>query len=101
MRVVMTSRISRFVPLLISIACLLTAAGAVPAVYQPPLLKKVGIDQKLNVQVPPDLVFTDSTGKQVRLGDYFGKKPLILALVYYKCPNLCTMVLNDITRSMN
>lgn len=46
-------------------------------------------------------MFRDEAAKDVRLGQYFGRKPVILALVYYKCPMLCTMVLNDLTRSMN
>ena len=54
----------------------------------------VGIDQHLNEQVPLDLVFRDDVGQAVKLGDYFGKKPVILALVYYECPMLCTLTLN-------
>lgn len=65
------------------------------------ILNDVGIDQKLGAQVDPDLVFRDEFGRDVRLGQYFGRRPLILALVYYKCPMLCTMVLNDLARSMN
>jgi protein SCO1/2 len=70
---------------------------------QPAILKDVGIDQKLGAQVPPDLVFRDQSGREVKLGDYFGKsnRPIILTLVYYKCPMLCTMVLNDLVRTMN
>lgn len=88
----------------ISVLCLLCLTGAVgPAStsQKPSVLKNVGIDQKLNVQVPPDLKFRDANGREVKLGDYFGKRPMILALVYFKCPGLCTMVLNDITRAMN
>src|SRR5207244_5992918 len=55
----------------------------------PPLLRDVGIDQRLNQQVPLDLEFRDETGKAVRLGDYLGHKPAVLALVYYQCPMLC------------
>jgi protein SCO1 len=70
---------------------------------QPAILNDVGIDQKLGVQVPLDLVFRDENGKEVKLGDYFGKsqRPIILTLVYYKCPMLCTMVLNELVRTMN
>jgi protein SCO1/2 len=60
----------------------------------PDVLEKVGIDQKLNAQVPLDAVFRDETGRQVKLGDYFGKRPVVLSLVYYECPMLCTQVLN-------
>ena len=68
---------------------------------KPNILDRVGIDQKLDAQVPLDLVFRDDTGATVRLGDYFtGQRPVILALVYYRCPMLCTMVLNDLTRTL-
>jgi len=60
----------------------------------PKALKGVGIDQKLNEQLPLDLVFKDEKGASVKLGDYFGKKPVVLALVYYQCPMLCNQVLN-------
>ncbi len=67
----------------------------------PPQLMDVGIDQRLNNQVPLDLVFHDETGKTVRLGDYFGKRPVILSLVYYNCPQLCPMVENGLLESLN
>lgn len=60
----------------------------------PKALDDVGIDQKLNEQLPLDLVFRDEDGQNVRLNDYFGKKPVVLALVYYECPMLCNQVLN-------
>jgi len=66
----------------------------------PTLLKDIGIDQKLGAQVPPDLTFTDETGKSVHLGDFLGKRPVVLSLVYYQCPMLCTMTLNDLTHTM-
>jgi len=53
-----------------------------PANTRPPRLENVGIEQHLDAQVPPDLVFRDETGKTVKLGNYFGQKPLILNLVY-------------------
>ena len=53
-----------------------------------------GLDQKLNAQVPLNLTFRDETGATVRLGNFFGTKPVILVLAYYECPNLCTLVLN-------
>jgi len=60
----------------------------------PKVFKDVGIDQKLNQQLPLDLVFKDENGADVKLGDYFGKKPVVLSLVYYQCPMLCNQVLN-------
>ncbi len=63
------------------------------------MMQRVSIDQKLDAQLPLDLTFRDETGKTVRLGDYFGKRPVVLAFVYYGCPSLCTMVLNGMNQS--
>jgi protein SCO1/2 len=71
-----------------------------PANVRPPGLKNVGIEQHLDEQIPPELAFRDESGKAVRLGDYFGKKPMILNLVYYKCPMLCGEVLSGLVSSM-
>jgi protein SCO1/2 len=71
-----------------------------PANVRPPGLKNVGIQQNLNDQIPPGLVFRDETGNAVKLGDYFGSKPLILNLVYYKCPMLCSEVLAGLTSAL-
>jgi protein SCO1/2 len=60
----------------------------------PKALTGVGIDQKLNEQLPLDLVLKNENGESVKLGDYFGKKPVVLALVYYQCPMLCNQMLN-------
>lgn len=69
-------------------------------VDRPSPLKNVGIDQKLNSQIPLDLPFRDEAGRDVKLGEYFGKKPVVLALVYYSCPMLCTQILNGLTSSL-
>ena len=67
----------------------------------PAVLQKVGIEQKLNEQLPLEAVFKDENGKEVKLGEYFGKgRPVILALVYYECPMLCNEVLNGLTGSL-
>lgn len=66
----------------------------------PPILREVSIAQNLNKQIPADLMFRDESGKPVRLGDYFGKKPILLSLVYFDCPALCTEVLNGELRTM-
>ena len=60
----------------------------------PKALNGVGIDQKLNEQLPFDLELKNENGEPVKLGDYFGKKPVMLSLVYYECPMLCNQVLN-------
>jgi protein SCO1 len=67
---------------------------------RPQLLKQVGVDQKLDESIPLHLAFRDETGKQVELGQYFAGKPVVLSLVYYSCPMLCTQVLNGIERSL-
>jgi protein SCO1/2 len=71
-----------------------------PASVRPPGLKNVGIRQNLNQPIPPDLVFQDDRGQSVRLGDYFGQKPIILSLVYYRCPMLCGEVLSGLEHSL-
>jgi protein SCO1 len=95
--------------LLFALALLTTAAWSQrmsksimspPANVRPPYLENVGIEQHLDAQIPPDLAFIDDTGKPVRLGEYFGKKPLILNLVYYKCTMLCGEALAGLTGAM-
>jgi protein SCO1 len=66
-----------------------------------PIFDQVGIEQKLNSQVPLDLTFTDESGQPVQLRKYFGSKPVILTLVYYQCPMLCSQVLNGMTGALN
>jgi protein SCO1/2 len=66
----------------------------------PAPLSDVRIDQRLNEQIPLDLFFRDETGRQVKLAEYFGSKPVILALVYYQCPMLCNEILNGLLSSI-
>jgi protein SCO1/2 len=69
--------------------------GPVPTGKSNEVLKQVNIEQKLGSQIPLDLKFRDESGREVRLGEYFGKgKPVALTLVYYECPMLCNQVLN-------
>ncbi len=92
-----------------SLLCLALAAQALPQTQdllnmkgqdRPIPLQKVKIDQRLNSQVPLDATFRDETGKTVKLGDYFGKRPVLMALVYYECPMLCTQILQGMVRSL-
>jgi protein SCO1 len=62
----------------------------------PQLLKKVAIVQRLNSQLPLNLAFRDENGNLVHLGDYFGKRPVILGLVYYQCKMLCPEEINGL-----
>ncbi len=88
--------------------CLTLFDETVPAPAQnastlPGPLKGVGFDQRLNEYVPLDLLFRDEAGQTVRLGDYIATappRPTILALVYYECPMLCTVVLNGLLGSL-
>ena len=66
----------------------------------PAILNGVGIAQNLNQQLPLGLTFTDDAGRQVQLASYFGKRPVILALVYYQCPMLCSEELNGLTGAL-
>ncbi len=60
------------------------------------VLQQVTFQQRLNQQVPLDLVFRDESGRAVTLGQYFGKRPVILTLAYYRCPMLCDQVLHGL-----
>jgi protein SCO1/2 len=73
-----------------------TPAGSSPTAD---LLRDVGIEQHLDSQLPLDAAFRDETGREVKLGDYFGDQPVVVALVYYRCPMLCTQVLNGFLKS--
>jgi len=64
------------------------------------IAKNVRFDQNLGVQVPLDLPFVSDTGAPVHLGDYFHKRPVLLVLDYYRCPNLCGIVLNSLVTSL-
>jgi protein SCO1/2 len=107
-------RVLRVLPLLLTMVCGIGVARAyaqpsgplmVPppgkaALERVPLLKDVDIVQHLGAKIPLDLPFVDENGKDVTLAKYFGARPVVLALVYYECPMLCTQVLNGVYSSM-
>ncbi|MCC7417087.1 MAG: SCO family protein [Acidobacteria bacterium] len=66
----------------------------------PPALKAIGFDQHIDERLPLDVPFTDDAGRQVRLGDYFGKRPVVLTFAYFECPMLCTMSLNGLVSAL-
>ncbi len=66
----------------------------------PPQLKEVTFKQQLNKRLPLDTEFKDENGRVVRLGDFFGPRPVVLAFVYYQCPMLCTQVMNGISSAI-
>jgi len=72
-----------------------TTASTVPAP-----LREIGFDQRLNERAPLDAPFRDEEGRDVTLGGYFGSKPVVLALVYYNCPMLCSQVLSGLTSAL-
>lgn len=81
------------------LACAIVAHGqAVPdnvgqsSAALPPALQNVGFSPQLNAQLPLDLAFHDESGREIRLRDYFDRRPVVLALVYYSCPMLCDQV---------
>ncbi len=85
---------------LVLLTLAIAAVGQDNASVTPLQLRGVGIDQRLNNQVPLNLKFRDETGQTVTLGSYFGKKPVILSLVYYTCPMLCTMAENGLLNAL-
>ena len=91
----MNARAALFATVLL-VACSSARAQMVPSSVPPkglpPALQNVGFDPQLDAQLPLDLPFTDEAARSVRLGDYFGHKPVVLAFVYYGCPMLCNQV---------
>lgn len=67
-----------------------------PSSAMPAALQQVRFDQKLDARLPLDARFKDENGASVALGDYFGKRPVVLAFVYYECPMLCNQILNGL-----
>jgi len=83
--------------IILIILCLIMSGEAVSGQsLSDSVLQRIAFDQKLGDTVSLDLVFRDESGQPVRLGGYFGKKPVILVLGYYGCPMLCTFVLNGL-----
>lgn len=87
--------------LLISTLALIFSSATAFA-QDPPagVLAEIGIDQKLNAPIPMNLLFRDESGTDVRIGEFFHGKPVILSLVYYECPMLCSMTLNGLVKSL-
>ena len=67
----------------------------------PTALRAIGIDQRLDETIPRDIELVDETGRSVRLGEFFGERPVILVPAYYTCPMLCSQVLQGVTRSLS
>ena len=87
---------TRTIPCTLGLAASLACGAAAAADRLPASLNEVGLDQRLNELVSLELAFRDETGRQVRLGDYFQGRPVVLVLAQYRCPLLCNQVLNGL-----
>lgn len=87
---------------LLAIVALVSWAVTVASAQEqrPDPLRQVGIDQRLNSPVPLDLHFRDEAGVSRRLGEYLSQRPTVLVLAYYRCPRLCTEVLNGLVAAV-
>ena len=103
-----TVPIRRIAAALVALALASAAAAQVPAPPEfapaantrPKILEQARIEQRLGQQLPLDAVFKDQDGRTVKLGDYFGKRPVVLAFVYFQCPMLCSQVMNGLTGAL-
>jgi hypothetical protein len=68
---------------------------------RPAVMREVGFDQRLAQPLPLDATFRDEAGRTVKLGDYFGQRPVVLSLAYYECPMLCTLTLNGLASALD
>jgi protein SCO1/2 len=101
-------RIPRRLAVLLFLRCAVIAALAFTALsgialsqsQLPEPVRNVGIDQRLNEQLPLDIELRDESGRLVKLEEYFGSRPVILSLVYHECPMLCSEVLNGLLSSL-
>ena len=90
---------------LLSLVLMVALSGLAGAHHEvqhqlPSALREVGFDQRLGSVIPLDLMFRDEAGQVVRLGDYFGTRPVILTMAYYECPMLCGLVLDGLAQSL-
>lgn len=82
------------------LCALLCSWTGLAAAQVPDMFSNIGFDQRLDAQVPGGLQFRDHTGQAVTLDHYYGDVPILLSLVYYECPMLCTLELNGLVRSL-
>ena len=85
------------------LAILLVLLACVPANAQDTpmgILTEIGVDQQVGAMLPLDTLFRDETGREVRLGEFFGAHPVVLVPVYYECSMLCSLVLNGFTKAL-
>jgi protein SCO1/2 len=92
--------VKQYLATLVVVLTVATASQAQEQSSLPPILRAVRFDQRLNEQVPLDVTFHDESGREVALSQYFDGKPVILVLAYFRCPMLCTEVLNGLVRAL-
>jgi protein SCO1/2 len=86
---------------LLALALLFSAhAAAAQSLTTSEVIQRVGIDQQLGAQIPPDVRLVDESGRPVQLAEFYGDKPIILNLVYLRCPMLCNMTMDGLMRSL-
>ena len=71
-----------------------------PSSSIPAALREIGFDQNLDQRIPLDVMFRDESGRPVQLGQYFGKRPVVMVFAYYECPMLCTQVINGLSSAL-
>ena len=86
----------------VAVWCALSLPGVGAVLAQSPaeVIQQVAFEQRINQPLPLQLTFRDEASRPVALGDYFGRRPVVLALVYYECPMLCTYVLDGLVRTL-
>jgi protein SCO1/2 len=75
--------------------------AGLPSSTLPGPLREIGFDQHLDGRLPLDTLFRDESGRVVKLGDYFGARPVVMVFAYYDCPMLCTIVINGLASALN
>ncbi len=78
-----------------------TREAGTPSSQLPKALREIGFDQRLDERLPLDTPLRDEAGRAVNLGDYFGKRPVVLVFAYYDCPMLCTLAINGLSSALN
>jgi len=99
-KIALHALVTALVALAPGLAAAQMGAAPPPQPATPGVLQEIGFDQHLGDAIPLDIAFADETGRSVKLADYFGKKPVVLSLVYYECPMLCTISLNGLAGAL-
>jgi protein SCO1 len=103
--VAFVSSVFHATPILGQMATAPSAAGykresGMTSAAMPKALQGIGFDQNIDQRIPLDATFRDESGAAVRLGDYFGRRPVVLVFAYYDCPMLCTQVIHGLSSAL-